>query len=77
MSAPKNNGGPAFPFRDEGCDGTFDQFTGMTLRDYFAGQAMNGIIAESNPSNASDWIGGKAYAIADAMIRARDKEDGK
>jgi hypothetical protein len=47
---------------------------GMSLRDYFAGQALTGLIA--NPTNGGD---GKelvylAYRIADAMLEEREKE---
>ena len=43
---------------------------GMTLRDYFAGQALAGLSAD--PSIESD-LGEIAYNIADSMIRARQK----
>jgi erythromycin esterase-like protein len=42
--------------------------TGMTLRDYFAGQAINGIMANGNPHDAVHWVGLAAYSIADEMI---------
>lgn len=66
----KNTGGPAFPFshvfKEQAvfCDG-------MTIRDYFAAKAMHGLI-ESN-GTASGWIAAAAYAIADAMLEAREK----
>jgi len=56
---------------------TLNGVPNMTLRDHFAGQAMNGIMAESSPSNAVDWVGDVSYAIADSMITARNKEDSK
>lgn len=76
MSAlKKNDGGPAFP---RGFD--FEKFSncidveGMTLRDWFAGQAIMG------HSRKSDWydfetgaIAKNAYLLADAMIAERDK----
>jgi hypothetical protein len=46
---------------------------GMSLRDWFAGQALNGLIA-SNDSEAGDRLDdlpGYAYAIADEMMAAR------
>ena len=46
---------------------------GMTLRDYFAAKAMQGLIA-SNDEGAGDRIDdipGYAYLIADAMLKAR------
>jgi len=78
MSAPKNNGGPAFPFRDEYCDGSFDQFTGMTLRDYFAGQALCGFISASGKRDVLAKLdAGMCYLMADAMIKARNQEASK
>lgn len=48
---------------------------GMTLRDYFAAKAMQGIMVGDNPAShhpktVSDW----AYSIADAMLKEREKE---
>jgi len=70
-----NDGGPAFPFKDEDGQGGFHQNPGMTLRDWFAGQAVNGILldpqhgdqAQGNPGQAAIW----AYSVADAMLAAR------
>lgn len=54
---------------------------GMTLRDHFAGQAMqamqaflSGHIAKYGQENhwPYDSLAGEAYDMADAMIRARD-----
>jgi hypothetical protein len=82
------DGGPAFPVstREAGApnesayghqDG-YDtwQFGGLTMRDYFAAKAMQGLIAASGDSNgvvdyAENPIADSAYAMADAMIRAR------
>lgn len=78
MSA--RDGGAAFPqsLAQEG------PFGGMTLRDWFAGQALAGIIARQTRSeyegsvNSHDWSceAGDAYALADAMIAERAKENG-
>jgi hypothetical protein len=62
-----DDGGPVHP-----CDG-FGQFAphyGMSLRDYFAGQALQGIA--NNEATWSD-IAKSAYAAADAMLAARNK----
>ena len=45
--------------------------TGMTLRDYFAAKAMQGFQGEWVYDN-SDEIASKAYALADAMLKARE-----
>lgn len=44
---------------------------GMTLRDYFAAKAMQGIIAKDDYSYASD-LSKTAYLIADSMLRERN-----
>ena len=53
--------------------------TGMTLRDYFAGQALAGGLEQGveDDMNSGWWhdpskIAKRAYAIADAMLKARD-----
>lgn len=46
---------------------------GMTLRDYFAAKAMQGIIASPNLNTFEDAIACEAaYQIADAMMEARN-----
>jgi len=52
---------------------------GMSLRDYFAGQALIGILSsrigfliDAGTENAPGW----AYQVADAMIVEREKEAG-
>lgn len=47
--------------------------TGMTLRDYFAGQALSGMFngAYAWSDNSPDTIAENAYIIADAMLSAR------
>lgn len=46
----------------------------MSLRDYFAAKAMQGLVANSNLKGAkSSHIANDAYQIADAMIEARLK----
>jgi hypothetical protein len=45
---------------------------GMTLRDWFAGLAMQGIITDPNgPSN--ETLAKWAYRVADTMIEERNK----
>lgn len=43
----KETGGPAFPIVLNGNDNDF--VYGMTLRDYFAAKAMQGLIASTSP----------------------------
>ena len=72
-----NTGGPAFPTLNEHQAGpTLWQYTGMTLRDYFAAKAMQGItpsFANANILNVAEVISDKAYALADAMLKAREQ----
>lgn len=66
-----NNGGPAFPVSSEIYNGT--GLCGMTLRDWFAGQALNGLLACSTHiggEDAANW----SFQFADAMIAARNKQ---
>ena len=47
---------------------------GMTLRDYFAAKAMQGLLAcdiECGPDNVQS-IAKSAYIMADAMLKARE-----
>ena len=69
----RDDGGPAFPQNS-----LSSQNRGMTLRDWFAGQALAGILgggfADTIPHD--DLNGGRdaaafAYQYADAMIAAR------
>jgi hypothetical protein len=67
----KDDGGPAFPCTGEGL-GTEFASDGMTLRDYFAAKALQGVAAYDN---GDDWdddrIASWCYEQADAMLRAR------
>jgi len=65
-----NDGRPAFPYGQKNI--TERSSEGMTLRDYFAGQALAGILSAANFGNAKDWIGQRAYEYADAMLAARE-----
>ena len=46
---------------------------GMTLRDWFAGQALTGIFNISN-CMSDETVAGECYGIADAMLAARDRD---
>lgn len=62
----KDAGGPAFPRA-----GDFNPQNGMTLRDFFAAKAMQGLCA-GNSTKAQE-IAQAAYIVADAMLKAREK----
>ena len=63
-----NNGGPAFP-QEFAMSPPSHQ--GMSLRDYFAAKAMQGMLAAADPYS-TDELCGYAYAVADAMLKARE-----
>ena len=65
-----NNGGPAFPVTldHRECVGAY----GMSLRDYFAGQALTGLLADQKRDGLLTAYADDAYAFADAMIAARN-----
>lgn len=70
-----NTGGPAFPLNIPE-----KWFEGMTLRDYFAAKAMQGLLANPKLANEilkhggahSGWIEDSSWAFADAMLKARE-----
>lgn len=48
---------------------------GMTLRDYFAARALQGICASGPSADLTNYyIAKESYALADAMIKARNNE---
>ena len=71
------DGGAAFPRGEAGPMRSHND--GMTLRDWFAGQALAGLLANNC---APDYSRGqcnaaaaeRAFAVADFMLRAREKE---
>jgi len=73
----KPTGGPAYP--QSGGLGQLEskyQLQGMTLRDYFAAKAMQGLLAQfqgvanaCDPAHHATW----AYQMADAMLLEREK----
>lgn len=66
-----SNGGPAFPGIYERCG----EYSGMTLRDYFAAKAMQGWIScGARAVNTREKIAEESYKIADAMLLARESK---
>ena len=50
------------------------QLRGMTLRDYFAAKAMQGMVsAEFAGCVTTDYWAEEAYKVADAMLKARQE----
>lgn len=75
-----NDGGPAFPRppftpgkrHDQLGDAGFvaTGHPGMSLRDWFAGQAMSGMMVSK--TMRAEFIAYEAYVLADAMLKARE-----
>ena len=63
-----NTGGPAFLYGDYSHGGE----AGMTLRDYFAAKAMQGLLS-TGTTNDADTIAEWSYIYADAMLEAREE----
>lgn len=79
MSKPKQ-GGPAWPSlrytETDGCE--YSTFDGMSLRDWFAGQTLIGLIniaprATNLMGDISPQLVESSYKVADAMIAEREK----
>lgn len=80
MNAPKD-GGPAFPdkWMDKDSMGEWvprEQFSGMSLRDWLAGQALVGILNHEIYGDNYGEAARVAYAFSDAMLAEREKEGG-
>ncbi len=78
MAKAINDGGPAFPGQRDvrNSDGDVTDITfdpGMSLRDYFAGQAIVGLVQRHDGDPVRDGSVA-AYRAADAMIAARSEE---
>lgn len=82
MSA-RDNSEPAFPqvVTEHDYDQSQEQFYantyshgGVTVRDWFAGKALQGLVArESSNTMGEVWLARKAYSLADAMLAERAK----
>lgn len=70
LSPIRDGGGPAFP--TEATSATFAS-SGMTLRDYFAASFItSGVVFKTLSSGSTtDEVAAQAYALADAMLKAR------
>lgn len=67
----KSDGGPAFPTNGE------DWQPGMTLRDWFAGQALVGLLAGSPDADCGpSGYANDAYSMADAMLKMKGRDNG-
>ena len=73
MSTPINDGGPVFPSGDG-----YQRALGMTLRDYFAAAALQGILMNYTIEKfgiSEEAVTRSAYDYADAMLAQRTKKE--
>ncbi|OMS46507.1 hypothetical protein [Burkholderia pseudomallei] len=69
------DGGPAFPTSEMFVDSLpIEAQPGMSLRDYFAAKAMRPLTLSMKSAREEEMrsMAREAYAIADAMLRARE-----
>lgn len=80
-----NDGGPAYPhtYHDTNMAGEplYEEWSGMSLRDWFAGMICNGLVTATAHTEAKDFIEPEAseviarfsYDMADHMLNARNR----
>ena len=74
-----NDGGPIHPIKLEDGAGGYQQLTGISLRDWFAAKAMQGLLAADEGGGGTlpitEWVWSDfaccAYKMSDAMLAAR------
>ena len=73
MSEQINDGGPALPTADAYHPSGQIAYgrKGMSLRDWFAGQALAGMVAAVDRSGSHALYAEESYKFADAMLKAR------
>lgn len=69
-----NDGGPAFPGQPwPNKTGVYEKAPGMTLRDWFAGQVLCGVMGGDHRLPRVKVMAKCAYEYADAMLAERSK----
>jgi len=77
-----NTGGSAFPalnfvvpynLNKQGVQ-RLGETQGMTLRDYFAAKALQGMLANNERDTSFSCFADDAYKLADAMLKERNNE---
>jgi len=63
----------AFPHKFQSAPNETTVCFGMTLRDYFAAKAMQADITDGRHEDQFAWCAGRAYKMADAMLKAREQ----
>lgn len=70
----RDNGGPAFPVPNDDRPGAYEAHPGMSLRDWFAGQALEKLMDDTlhlGREEEARMIAANAYLFADAMVAER------
>jgi hypothetical protein len=65
------NNPPAFPVQSIYIEDQETNSRGMTLRDYFAAKAMQGLLSSDVNAKLEDFAK-QSYKVADAMLKARE-----
>ena len=76
MTAPVNDGGPAFP-PNAGWRDNDPACRGMSLRAYFAGQAMAAIVSTKPVTMSAELLAKMAVHVADALIARLQADPGR
>ena len=83
MKPTRKDGGPAFPLGDMEWNEANAHNNGMTLRDYFAGQALAGILVNAKACHQSaipelaKTSAKISFLVADAMLADRNNQSNK
>jgi hypothetical protein len=70
----EHNGGPAFPLSTS--SGSNESVNGMSLLDYFAGQALAGLLSDATISGVTpDGYAESSYDYVESMIAESNKRN--
>lgn len=72
MTQQVDDGGPAFPVaEDHRVADSIPWTSGMSLRDYFAAAASQGLLAQTDRAISAAEIARQSFVMADAMLKSR------
>jgi len=73
-----DDGGPAFPCNvqvEDNSGSHYEEHYGLTMRDWFAGQVLVGILSGDQRFFSPSELATISYWAADAMLAARNKKE--
>lgn len=78
MADERDDGGPAFPVTEKHLQ---EEYPGMTLRQWYAGMAMQGMLSDRHGHRVEfegdeNAVAHRAFACADAMLAHERRERG-